>query len=565
MCNQVTKGGCWNAPTAKLSEKLTDADAYFCKTDIASGTTVEDVVCTPGTGTLCCVIVENSQCNKIASCNNPLSSTSPVTCDTTSINTDYACIVIKATGEGKCLGGSAASTTTYSSISSSLDDYLILGTTNAFIPCWNPVSNQFATCTGTSRSCQTDLASGVGSCNNNAAATPTTSFYYCSPMTGETGGCNNYGPSSIQLSSTVTSPSGSARKCYDPNTASSVDCASTDWWCETTFESVGKCSGTAVTPTYSLRCYASSGNLDNCNQVTGRGCWSAASAAVSSLVSGAIFCQTDLTTGVGIEAVTCTPSATVLCCGIITTTGASNPIKQCNKVKSCILSGSSSPCSYSANNKDFTCALNLATISGSDDKCVGGSSSSVTYSSISDKTAFVFIGGQDAVITCWNPKLSQKITCATTDRSCKTDLSDGTGTCATVAGSTPGTAAFGYCNPSTASTGGCNHFGPSEITMTSVNADFSLVDDQVSGAGWVCYNPKTGLDVVCDKTHYLCETTIDGVGKCSTTFATSSGICASKSQCNLVTKAGCWNAVTAKLADYVSGAFFCVVGLSFFH
>jgi hypothetical protein len=301
--------------------------------------------------------------------------------------------------------------------------------------------------------------------------------------------------------------------------------------------------------------------LDNCNQVTGRGCWSAASAAVSSLVSGAIFCQTDLTTGVGIEAVTCTPSATVLCCGIITTTGASNPIKQCNKVKSCILSGSSSPCSYSANNKDFTCALNLATISGSDDKCVGGSSSSVTYSSISDKTAFVFIGGQDAVITCWNPKLSQKITCATTDRSCKTDLSDGTGTCATVAGSTPGTAAFGYCNPSTASTGGCNHFGPSEITMTSVNADFSLVDDQVSGAGWVCYNPKTGLDVVCDKTHYLCETTIDGVGKCSTTFATSSGICASKSQCNLVTKAGCWNAVTAKLADYVSGAFFCVTDL----
>jgi hypothetical protein len=149
LCNAVTFGGCWNAPTGRLAAKydVLNSEAYYCKTDTTTGNTVEDSTCTPGSTTLCCVIGDYRQCNRLSTCPNPKGGNT-VTCSTSGSNTDYMCAIKRTDGTGLCIGSSNA----YSTISSNLGDWFL--TLESKMPCWNPYDGGYKTCGASDFSCK---------------------------------------------------------------------------------------------------------------------------------------------------------------------------------------------------------------------------------------------------------------------------------------------------------------------------------------------------------------------------------------------------------------------------
>jgi hypothetical protein len=389
-CNKVTYGGCWDASNAKLAAMVDNA--YFCKTLVATGVGTEETTCTPDANTLCCAITSTYQCNRPVKCVVP-STGSPETCDTSGASKDYMCGVKKSDGTGGCYA-----LADYTSVTAS--DYVFFLSWK--LQCWDPsLGKSDGPCGDSVYQCYTNLATGKGGCQSG---TSPAAFYYCTPSTGETAGCNNYGPSSVALTNSSSTLSGSGWTCFNPSNPGTPDsCTANEFLCETTDLGVGKCATNPAVTSFScgtgsmcnkiekcwnkatpganitcanpltmacqtdysspttVTCATSCTNAEtpsrtrccfwtNCNKVTKAGCWNPASAQLAPLVYGALYCKTSPNFGLTAEATTCQPSSNMLCCSI-------NSDKPCNKVTRCNNKGTYVNCDTSAINKDVACAV----------------------------------------------------------------------------------------------------------------------------------------------------------------------------------------------------------------
>jgi hypothetical protein len=93
------------------------------------------------------------------------------------------------------------------------------------------------------------LTTGRGECAQSGT-TSSTEFYCNFPN------CNNFGPVS-------GSPSGVGWTCFDPLTASTSACTSSQWQCQTTTAGVGSCVGTKASLSY-----YSCATEPNCNVIS---------------------------------------------------------------------------------------------------------------------------------------------------------------------------------------------------------------------------------------------------------------------------------------------------------
>jgi hypothetical protein len=290
----------------------------------------------------------------------------------------------------------------------------------------------------------------------------------------------------------------------------------------------------------------------NCNTVTKGGCWNGKLGEMADKVVDAVFCQTDFTTGIGVEAVTCIPSLTSGCCLI-----ANSSV--CNRVTACYNGTSTVTCDTSGPYKDYLCGIEKGYGYGN---CFGGSSSSTKrkYSN-AIKANYYFEAKSMLTIPCWSPVNDTFATaCSSTKTACSTNLLNGIGSCETgyyVQESKDSTKY--YCTPATGETAGCNMKGANKV-----------VDGlTIRGRQKACYNPmasSSASSVYCLSNQWRCETTSDGIGICTneTLQSTDSKTCvydstdsSSRERCNFVNKGGCWDSKNFRVAPYSSGAVYC--------
>jgi hypothetical protein len=498
-----------------------------------SGLSTEEFTCTPGNLTVCCEIIHFDQCNKVRSCldENGIS----INCDNGSPNKDIACALNRQSD----LDGQVCKDAAFFAGLSSPENYAFFGTQDSIIPCWDPKFGSKLFCSPTSRSCLT-TSDGSGSCSDYLPMTGNDTHFYCTPATGQTGGCNNIGPLEVEMTSNLTELSGSAWKCYDPSTHTFECCESFHWSCVTTIDGVGSCAAEPLIPSAD---YCMDENT--CNRVTRGGCWSAIEAKLAEWVQGANFCETNFETGATIEAITCTPSDTVGCCAILDYT-------QCSKIKYCMIAGEASACETDLPGKDHACAIRK---SDGSRMCVGGANSIIPYATLKPSDEYIYFNTPDANITCWDPSDQQPIMCQESERFCLTNLTTGEGACGSVPNYieynyaltmyylTPSSLQY-YCIPSTGQTGGCNNYGPI-VPMTNGSME-------LSGTGMKCWDPSTSMAIECTSADWQCETTIDGVGKCAGIPANDSYTCSEdEALCNKISF--CWDNANDRLEPQCKG------------
>jgi hypothetical protein len=223
-CNNVTKGGCWNAVTGKLSTLV--SGAKYCQTTLNTSVTVESTDCTPDSNTICCKIVSMQACNRVSHCYNP-NALSTIPCDCSGPGKDFLCAVKFSDNVGSCVNK-----ITYDGLNQS--DYIFFNQPFGSVSCWNPQTQSSIKCPSGFFICKTDLKTRIGSCYGAGLLPPSTKTeYYCYPKTEWPFGCNNFGPVSVPMESNQT---GAAFTCYDPKTpATPVSCAQTDVGCVTSY------------------------------------------------------------------------------------------------------------------------------------------------------------------------------------------------------------------------------------------------------------------------------------------------------------------------------------------